>query len=43
MNKKSIKSIAKRCFNAGKEDLADRLFNEYFEEFYREAYNKEER
>jgi hypothetical protein len=39
MNKSQIKEIAKRLFVAGKNNLADYLFEEYFEEIYKEEKN----
>lgn len=37
MNKQDIKQIAKKMFIAGKNNLADRLFDEYFEDAYKEV------
>jgi hypothetical protein len=36
MNKQEIKEIAERTFQAGKNNLPDRLFTAYFEEYYRQ-------
>lgn len=36
MNKKEIKEIGKKCFKAGQNDLPTRLFDSYFEEYYRQ-------
>ena len=36
MDKRTIKELSERIFEAGKNNMADILFNEYFEELWGE-------